>query len=100
MRSWVFVAALLSVSYFAEGSARACGAVVTDEKSVVVQAQQRVLISLRADGSSKIVVQLGIPEASAPFGAITPVGGPPTPAAAAADRPTQQVTARAWVTAA
>ncbi|MBK8997155.1 MAG: DUF2330 domain-containing protein [Myxococcales bacterium] len=78
MRFIVFLASVLSVSFLTEGTGHACGALVTNEKSVVVQSQQRVLISLRADGSSKIVVQLGIPEASAPFGAITPVGGQPT----------------------
>lgn len=60
------------------GSARACGALVHDAKSVVVQSQQRVLISLRSDDTSHVVVQLGIPAADAPFGALTPVAGLPT----------------------
>jgi len=58
--------------------AAACGGVVSPAQSVVVQSQQRVLISLRADGSTRVVVQLGIPGANAPFGALTPVAGLPT----------------------
>ncbi|MBK7584551.1 MAG: DUF2330 domain-containing protein [Myxococcales bacterium] len=61
-----------------ERSAHACGALVSNDKSVVAQSQQRVLISLRSDGTSNVVVQLGVPEASAPFGALTPVAGLPT----------------------
>ncbi len=57
--------------------AAACGAVVSPT-SVVVQTQQRVFLSLRDDGTTQIVIQLAIPEASEPFGALTPVPDKPT----------------------
>lgn len=70
--------ALGAAIFLPANDARACGALVSNDKSVVVQSQQRVLISLLESKKSRIVVQLGVPEASAPFGAVTPVNGLPT----------------------
>ncbi|MEZ4224632.1 MAG: DUF2330 domain-containing protein [Polyangiaceae bacterium] len=70
------VAAL--VSLLSSGRAHACGGLVTQDAAVVTQSQQRVFISFKNDGSSAVVVQLAIPEASAPFGALTPVAALPT----------------------
>jgi len=61
-----------------DNPARACGAVVSNDTSLVVQSHQRVFISSRSDGTSHVVVQLAIPAANAPFGALTPVAGQPT----------------------
>jgi hypothetical protein len=58
--------------------ASACGGVVSPPTELVLQNQQRVLISYRSTGTSHIVLQLGIPSADAEFGALTPVYGQPT----------------------
>lgn len=58
--------------------AHACGGVVSNPTALVLQNQQRVLISYRSSGTSHVVLQLGIPSAEAEFGAITPVTGQPT----------------------
>jgi hypothetical protein len=58
--------------------ADACGAIVSPPSELVLQNQQRAFISLHEDGSSNVVLQLGIPSVSVPFGALTPVFGQPT----------------------
>lgn len=68
----------LCVATSSSGTARACGGLVAPAKAVVVQSQQRVVISLAQNGTSHVVVQLGIPSADVPFGALAPVSGVPT----------------------
>jgi hypothetical protein len=58
--------------------ASACGGVVSPPTELILQNQQRVLISYRSSGTSQVVLQLGIPSADAEFGALTPVNGQPT----------------------
>jgi hypothetical protein len=67
------VAALCSTE-----DARACGGIVGPPAELVLQNQQRVLISFRSNGQSHVVLQLGIPSANSEFGALTPVNGQPT----------------------
>jgi hypothetical protein len=75
---WCFACGvgLLQLSF--GGRAEACGGVVAGERDLIVQAQQRVMISLRSDDTSQVVLELSIPSANAPFGALTPVGAMPT----------------------
>ena len=76
---WLFACGLgLLLIALGARRAEACGGVVSGERDLVVQAQQRVLISLLSDDTSKIVLQLSIPSADVPFGALTPVGVQPT----------------------
>jgi len=75
---WVTLVALSTAGVSVTSHAHACGGVVSNDTAVVTQSQQRVLISYRDDGTSNVVVQLAIPAANAPFGALTPVAGQPT----------------------
>jgi hypothetical protein len=74
---WLSLGCALLVA-FISASAEACGALVTRDQALVLQAQQRVLISVRTNNTTNIVVELAIPSADAPFGALTPVGAQPT----------------------
>lgn len=76
--TWV-VGGLCAAASLTASSAEACGGVVSQrETSLVVQAQQRVLISVLDSGASQVVIELAIPSANEPFGALTPVGIQPT----------------------
>lgn len=74
----LFLASIALGLSLAARDASACGGVVSPPTELVLQNQQRVLISFRSNGTSHVVLQLGIPSADAEFGALTPVNGQPT----------------------
>lgn len=79
MRGAAFVFATVTLGILlASNEAHACGGIVSPPTSLVLQDQQRVFISKRSDGTSNVVLQLGIPSVSTEFGALTPVLGQPT----------------------